>query len=78
MNYQDFWKMFDGDYDKYKFTNKHEEKFILIRTRTKPKIWFIAGDETDWELVRLFNSGFDVFSDEELLSLADGITRIIE
>ena len=54
------------------FNNKHDEKFELYMPKPANTLLF-AGDETDWEVLPLFNKEFDIWTPEELLSLADAI-----
>ncbi len=38
------------------FKNEHEENFIILKHKSL-KGYFIAGDETDWEVLTLHSSG---------------------
>lgn len=76
MKYPDFFKNFNGYYDKFSFANKHGENFIVARTKFAPHFTFITGDEYDWEVTQLFNDQFDVYSDEELKQIGKALQAI--
>lgn len=56
------------------FMNQHGEKFVLFKGPTGTVIFF--GDETDWELQRLFDKGFDMWSNEELHLLGTALITL--
>ena len=77
MKYSDFYNTVgEKSYRKYKFSNEHGEQFIVIKTKSVPEIWFVTGDETDWEMQRLFHPSFDIYSPKELLEISKAIKEL--
>lgn len=75
MKYTEFYDRFKGMYTKVRFTNEHGEDFILIKTKPMP-MYFITGAEFDWDVERLFNKSFDIWSDEEIKLLGKALGEI--
>lgn len=77
MKYSDFYNtVTDMGYHKSKFTNKHGEEYVVIRTKSLPQMYFIAGHETDWEMQPLFHPKFDVWSAEEIVKLGQALSNL--
>lgn len=74
MKAQQFKKRHANDITIVDFTNEHGEKYELYIPSGAVTVYF-AGDESDWDVMSLFNTKFNVWSAEELLKLADAITR---
>lgn len=57
------------------FTNRHGERFSISSNGV-----FVTfkGDETKWEMVRLFNPEFDIWSARELVLLGKALIKIGE
>jgi hypothetical protein len=75
--YTDFFNKFGSNsYSKSTFINQHGEKFIVIKTKTVPQMYLFTGDETDWEVKRLFSSEFDLWDNDEISKLASALKRL--
>ncbi len=67
MTYSEFYNKFPKDsYTRKSFKNEHGERFYVIKTKGFLTIYFITGDETDWDMQPLFHAGFSLYSDGEV------------
>lgn len=57
----------------YRFENKHGEKFQVIK---RGILIYIKGDETDNELIELFNPHFDIYSSDELENIGNALIEL--
>lgn len=76
MKYEDFYREWKGQYYKSKFTNKHGEDYIVLRTKSLPSMYFVTGDETDWDVMPLFDGKFDIWSSEEIVKLGQALANL--
>lgn len=70
-----FKERFAGVFQQDSFTNEHGEVFEVYVTQTSV---FIAGDETDWKVLPLFNPQFNIWSLGELRFLGTTIAKLAE
>lgn len=64
------------NYYQAEFTNKHGEQFILLKPKSLPTL-HITGQELNNGVIPLFNKDFDIWTNEELLRLADAIRQVV-
>ena len=77
MKYAEFFNQFGRKaYKQYKFKNKHGEVYHVIKTKSLPAVWFITGDETDWDMLRLFHPDMDIYSKDELWEISNALRML--
>lgn len=63
MKYHQFIKLFDLEQKtilkEKRFRNEHNEEFVVIKFGP---VVYIVGDETDWEVIYLFNEKFNIYN----------------
>lgn len=60
---------------KYSFVNEHGEMFSIWMSDVAV---YIAGDETDGEVINLFNEDFSIYSREELAEIGKALINLSE
>lgn len=76
MTYSDFYNKFPKKFSRKSFKNKHGERFYVIRTKTKPELYLITGDEYDWEMTPLFSDKFDIYTKQEVRELGKALQEL--